>query len=108
MTRYANPFGAFEIDSVPGQPQLAHCHSLFVRPEHRGKGHGLKLKLEQMQVLSGLGYDMGTCTVDAANTRQRSILKSAGWSLLSEFTNRKTGSTTQLWGWVVTPISAPA
>lgn len=29
--RFATLFGAYEIDSVPGQPQVAHCHGFFVR-----------------------------------------------------------------------------
>ena len=40
MTRYCTQYGAYEIDSVPGQPQLAHCHGFFVAPEHRGTGLG--------------------------------------------------------------------
>ena len=57
MTRYATEHGAYEIDSVPGQPQIAHCHSLHVKREHRGKGYGHALKAHQMQMLRDLGYD---------------------------------------------------
>ena len=28
--RFATQFGAYEIDSVPSQPQVAHCHGFFV------------------------------------------------------------------------------
>lgn len=101
MTRYATPHGSYEIDSVPGQPQIAHCHSLFIRREHRGKGHGHELKAHQMRVLIELGYNYATCTTDASNVIQRHILEKAGWRLLSNITNSKTGGITQLWGWHV-------
>ena len=101
MTRYSTPYGAYEIDSVPGQPQIAHCHSLHIKREHRGKGHGHSLKAHQMQVLQSLGYDMATCTIDASNERQRAVLERAGWSLLQNIPNSRTGGVTQPWGWVV-------
>jgi GNAT superfamily N-acetyltransferase len=101
MTRFATPYGAYEIDSVPGQPQIAHCHSLHVRKEHRGKGLGHALKMHQMNVLRELGYDMATCTIDASNERQREVLEKAGWELLQNIPNSRTDGITQLWGWVV-------
>lgn len=101
MTRYATPYGAYEIDSVPGQPQIAHCHSLFIRSERRGYGYGYDLKAHQMATLVQLGYDYATCTIDGTNERQRAILEKAGWSLLDNITNSRTGSITQLWGWAV-------
>lgn len=101
MTRYATEHGAYEIDSVPGQSQIAHCHSLYVKREHRGKGHGHSLKAHQMNTLRELGYDYATCTTDSGNDRQRAILEQAGWQLLGNITNTKTGGITQLWGWHV-------
>jgi len=35
--RFSTPAGAYEIDSVPSQPQVAHCHGFFVRHELRGR-----------------------------------------------------------------------
>ena len=101
MTRYATPHGAYEIDSVPGQPQIAHCHGLFVKPHLRGNGHGHALKAHQMQTLRDLGYDYATCTIDAQNDRQRTILMKSGWRLLGNIPNSKAGGITQLWGWHV-------
>lgn len=101
MTRYSTPYGAYEIDSVPGQPQIAHCHSLFVKREHRGRGHGTALKAHQMNTLRELGYDYATCTTDGSNERQRAVLERAGWSLLQNIPNGRTGGVTQLWGWIV-------
>jgi hypothetical protein len=54
-----------------------------------------------MQTLHTLGYDYATCTTDASNERQRAILEKAGWSLLQNITNSRTGGITQLWGWAV-------
>lgn len=101
MTRYATHYGSYEIDSVPGQPQIAHCHSLFVKREHRGQGRGYALKGHQMVTLVQLGYDYATCTIDASNGRQRAILEKTGWHLLQNITNSRTGGITQLWGWAV-------
>jgi predicted GNAT family acetyltransferase len=36
--RFATPVGAYEIDSVPSQPQVAHCHAFFVPNDLRGRG----------------------------------------------------------------------
>lgn len=104
MTRYASHYGAYEIESVPGQPQIAHCHSFFVKREQRGRGYGHVLKTHQMATLYGLNYDYATCTTDASNERQRAILEKAGWSLLQNITNSRTGGITQLWGWPVKEI----
>lgn len=101
MSRYSTPYGAYEIDSIPGQPQLAHCHSLYVRMEHRGNGKGHALKAHQMQTLRDLGHDYATCTIDAQNERQRAVLEKAGWNLLRNIANSRTGGVTQLWGWNV-------
>lgn len=101
MTRYCTEYGAYEIDSVPGQPQLAHCHGFFVAPEHRGKGLGHFLKQEQMQMLASLRYDAATCTVDGSNTAQKRVLESAGWVKAGKFRNGKTGAETEVWFWEV-------
>lgn len=101
MTRYATEHGVYEIDSIPGQSQIAHCHSLHIKREHRGKGYGHALKAHQMRTLIELGYNYATCTTDASNAIQRHILEKAGWRLLQNIPNNKTGSTTQLWGWMV-------
>lgn len=101
MARHATPYGAYEIDSVPGQPQIAHCHSLFVKREQRGRGYGHMLKAHQMATLYGLNYDYATCTIDSSNERQRAVLEKAGWHLLQNIHNSRTGNCTQLWGWNV-------
>lgn len=101
MNRFANNAGAFHIDPVPSQPQMAHCHGFFVKHDMRGRGHGLALKAQQMKILRNLGYDFATCTVDGSNAAQIAILQKSGWRLLAEFANSKSGGKTQLWGWEV-------
>lgn len=101
MNRHAFTYGAFEITPLPGQPQLAHCHSFFVPIDFRGLGYGKKLKQKQMETLAREQFDYATCTVDSANHAQRAILEKAGWTRLASFTNRRNGSTTELWGWAV-------
>jgi len=99
--RFASSFGAYEIDSLPSQPQVAHCHGLFVHVEQRGKGLAHALKRHQANMLFELGYDYATCTVCSTNTAQKQVLQTAGWRMLSSFRSRKTGEAVELWGWTV-------
>ena len=101
MTRYAHHFGAFHIDTLPNQPQIAHCHSFFVKADQRGKGYGHTLKTHQMHALVDGQFDYATCTVDSENLKQRRVLVAAGWRRLGEFCNSRTGGVTELWGWAV-------
>lgn len=102
MTRYATNAGAFHIEPLPSQPQLAHCHGFYVNHDMRRQGHGSALKAQQMKQLESLGYDFAICTVDSQNQAQITILQQAGWRMLADFDNSKTGGSTQLWGCAVT------
>lgn len=102
MTRYAYLEGAFEIDSVQGQSQVAHCHSFFVRAKMRGKGNAHVLKRHQLERLAAEHYDYATATVDASNEAQKRVLTKAGFRRLDTFTNSKTCGVTELWGRTVT------
>lgn len=97
-TRHHHPAGAFEITSLPGQSQVAVCHSLFVLDHQRGHGHGHSLKASQRHILQALHYDYAICTVAAENAAQIEILRQAGWQKLAEFKNRRSCETTELWG----------
>lgn len=101
MTRHAFAYGAFCIDELPNQPQLAHCHSFFVHSNLRGQGFGHQLKHAQNETLHALGFNFATCTTAGDNTAQHSVLEQAGWKRLAEFRNTRTGGTTILWGWEV-------
>lgn len=98
MTRHASTAGAFEIDSLPGQSQVAVCHGFFVRTDARGKGNAHKLKLRQNAELRLKNYDFAVCTVAAGNAAQKRVLLQAGWQKLTEFTNRRSCETTEIWG----------
>lgn len=108
MARFSNIFGAFEIDSLPGQSQVAVCHSFVVPEEHRGKGHGHHLKAYQDAEIGIQHYDFAICTVAAGNARQKRILTVAGWRRLATFRNRRSCETTELWGREEPAIEDPA
>jgi GNAT superfamily N-acetyltransferase len=101
MTRYAYPYGAFCVEQIPNQPQVAHCHSFFVFDSQRGRGLGKALKAKQCEMLRELGYDFAQCTTAGNNARQHRVLESCGWFRMSEFPNKQSGGTTVLWGWCV-------
>ena len=69
--RFSTPAGAYEIDSIPSQPQVAHCHGFFVPTHLRGQGNAHALKENQNRMLAALGYDFATCTVCGSNTAQK-------------------------------------
>lgn len=97
-TRHTTFAGTFQVDSMPQQPQLALCHGFFVPMRQRGRKLAHKLKLQQMQYLAGENFDYAVCTVDGANAAQQAVLTKAGWSMLAEFNNTRTGGKTQIWG----------
>jgi len=101
MVRHATTAGAFELDSLPGQSQVAVCHSFFIGERHRGKGAAHHLKDRQIAELDVAGYDFAVCTVAAGNAAQKRVLERAGWAKLAEFRNRRSCETTELWGYQV-------
>lgn len=102
--RFATNAGAYEIDSVPSQPQVAHCHAFFVPRDLRGQGRAHALKTHQNMMLSAHGYDFATCTVCSSNAAQKRVLTRAGWARLAAFTSSKTGEEVELWGWAVAKV----
>lgn len=98
MSRHAHPFGAYHIDALPAQPQIAHCHGFFVPKTLRGQGCGKHLKAAQHVDLRNGLYDFAICTVDSENLIQQHILTQASWHQLADFNNSKTGGVTELWG----------
>lgn len=98
MSRHVDNTGAFEITSLPGQCQVAICHSFFITEHARGQGQGKFLKAQQRRTLRALHYDFAVCTVSAGNAAQKRILEAEGWKKLDEFHNRRLSETTELWG----------
>lgn len=99
--RFATNVGAYEIDSVPSQPQVAHCHGFFVRADLRGRGFAHQLKTDQNITLIALKYDYAMCTVCSNNIAQKRVLEGAGWSRTGEFMSSKSGAAVEVWGWEV-------
>lgn len=98
MTRYATPFGAYEITPLPGQPQVVVCHGFMVPEQLRGQGHAHRLKAHQEDMVRAQHHDYALCTVAAGNLAQKRVLGAAGWVKLTEFRNRRSAETTELWG----------
>lgn len=96
--RFATRVGAYEIDSVHSQPQVAHCHAFFVPNDLRGQGLAHILKSHQKATLASLGYDFATCTVCGSNAAQQRVLTRAGWVRIASFTSSKTGEEVEIWG----------
>lgn len=98
MTRFAAKDGAFEIDSLPSQCQVAICHGFYIKPDSRGQGAAHALKQEQNEVLSGLGYDYGLCTVAESNRAQKAVLEKARWRFLDSFFSSRQNERIEIWG----------
>jgi RimJ/RimL family protein N-acetyltransferase len=106
MTRYSfsqnDEFvGAYCIEAIPNQPQVAHCHSFFIAHDKRGKKFGSAMKVDQCKKLRELGFNYATCTTRADNAAQAAVLTRCGWTPISRFGNSNTGGETVLWGWEV-------
>ena len=99
MTRHSTGYGAYIIEPMPSQPQLALCHGFFVKHDMRGRGLAHTLKADQGAQLQADGYDYAICTVDVANLAQQRVVEAAGWKRLAEFKSAKTGGQTLIYGW---------
>ncbi len=98
MTRFAVGHGAFNIESLPSQPQVAICHGFFVAPNTRGQGFSHQLKKAQAEIFKGLAYDYAICTVMADNKAQKSVLEKAGWVQLAGFYSARQDAQIEIWG----------
>ncbi len=98
MTRHSAGYGAYIIEPMPSQAQLALCHGFYVQHDMRGRGLAHTLKAYQGGQLEADGYDYAICTVDGSNEAQRKVLQAAGWQKLAEFANSKTGGVTMIYG----------
>lgn len=98
MSRFSVGSGAFEVDSLPSQPQVAICHGFFVAPSARGQGFSHQLKKAQAEILKGLAYDYAICTVMASNEAQKRVLEKAGWAPLAGFYSARQDAQIEIWG----------
>lgn len=98
-TRWSNEeHTAFaEITTMPGSPQVAIIHNVYVSPGMRRQGIGSAAHYRRLQDLQGLGYTMALCTTDKQNEAEHKILERHGWRWCSDFYNPATDHVLQLW-----------
>ena len=93
--------GFYEINSLPGCPQVAVSNHAFINPAFRNNGYGKRYHGERLANLKELGYDYVVCTVKADNVFQKKILTRFGWKFLDQFLNKDTGNVVELYGKIV-------
>lgn len=96
--RFANEYGACEIDTLPGSPQIAVSHAVFIYPENRGTGKGTLNHMLRLNRLKNMGYNYVLATMRAGNAREEAILVKNEWRKLDQFVSSATGNTVILWG----------
>ena len=74
-----------DLTPFPGCGQIVVSHNVFLPPEHRGQGKVGKAHKERLNVMRDLGYDYALATVLRSNEKERAILASNGWRILSAF-----------------------
>jgi len=99
MTRFAAKDGAFEIDSLPSQCQVAICHGFYIKPDSRGQGAAHTLKQYQNDCIKDLGYNYAICTVVASNMAQKRVLTRQGWIKLTDFYSERQDEDVEIWGY---------
>lgn len=90
--------GFYEINSMPGCPQIAISNQAFIGPQYRKQGYGTKFHKHRLDFMTELGFNYVMCTVNADNTPQLKILSSCGWKELSRFKNSQTEHTIIIFG----------
>lgn len=96
--RFANENGACEIDTLPGSPQIAVSHAVFIYPEKRGQGFGTFNHLLRLDRLANMGYNYVIATMRAGNAAEEAILTGNKWKKLEEFKSSATGNQVVIWG----------
>lgn len=94
--RFGDDRGSYEIENLPGSPQVAVSIHSFIFKEKRGKGYGKAMHLERLAKLKELGYDYVLCTVRDDNKAEIHILETNGWRYLDMFYSSATGNLVQL------------
>jgi RimJ/RimL family protein N-acetyltransferase len=95
--RYATPNGSYQLSELPGCSQVVVSHGAWVLPHLRNKGIGSSEHEARLAKMQEMNFDVGLCTVDAANVPQIAILKKYHWQCVFEFPSSKTGNTVQIW-----------
>jgi hypothetical protein len=96
--RFSNEYGVCEITTLPGSPQVAVSHAVFIFPEHRGTGKGALNHTLRLNRLKDLGYNYVICTVADGNLAEEHLLEKNGWTRLSDFNSSQTKHKVALYG----------
>lgn len=96
--RFANEFGSCQVTSLPGSPQVAVSHGVFVLPQFRRKGYGDANHKARLKRMKEMHFDYVVCTVDETNGAEMKNLTDNGWDPLDKFVSSVTGHTIFLMG----------
>jgi predicted acetyltransferase len=99
--RYVTRYGHYELNPFPGNASICVSNHAFIRPENRGKGYGIQQHERRLRHARMLGYSFIMCTVRKDNEREKHILSTHGWGLLSNLNNAETGDEIELYGRVL-------
>ncbi len=86
-----------EISDMPGCPQVAVSHYVFLKDGEKGKGNGQKAHHERLKIMKDLGYDHAIATVVDSNAVEKHILEKQGWRRIDFFTSSKTGNLVEIY-----------
>ncbi len=90
--------GFWEVNSLPGCPQIAVSNHVFINLPYRNQGYGKRYHAERLKNLKELGFNYVLCTVRADNVFQRKILSRFGWKLFDVFNNKETTNDVMIYG----------
>jgi RimJ/RimL family protein N-acetyltransferase len=96
--RFANEYGVCEITTLPGSPQVAVSHAVFIYPEYRGTGKGSVNHVLRLQRLKAMGYNYVICTVRKGNAPQEHLMEKFGWTKLAGFKSSATEHDVVIYG----------
>ncbi len=88
----SSKFGCSVLTATHSNPFLAESSNVYIHPDHRGKGLGLRFLRDRMAVWKALGLSAVFCSVNTENAVQRRLLVRAGWHRHFDINN-----TTQFW-----------
>lgn len=87
---YETCIAHFYLVEMPGCCGMVISTNAAVYKGYRKKGIGTVLNRFRMDIAKALGYSCMLCTDVLSNEPQQKILKTNGWKLIHNFTNRKT------------------
>ena len=96
--RILTEYGYYDLEPLPGNPQVCVSTHLMTFKKHRGKGLGVQRCKARIRIARGYGYKYMLATVRADNIAEKRVLaKSAGWEYKDVFLNHD-GDAIELWG----------